>query len=109
MSTLRFKAIEKASQHMPVEISPPGKLPSEYYGKYVFNKKQMARFLSKETMQTVLQAIDKGVTLQREIADHVAVGMKMWALEMGATHYTHWFQPLTDRTAEKHDSFIEYV
>ena len=69
----------------------------------------MARFLSKETMQTVLQAIDKGVTLQREIADHVAVGMKMWALEMGATHYTHWFQPLTDRTAEKHDSFIEYV
>lgn len=94
---------------MPVEISPPGKLPSEYYGKYVFNKKQMARFLSKETMQTVLQAIDKGVTLQREIADHVAVGMKMWALEMGATHYTHWFQPLTDRTAEKHDSFIEYV
>jgi glutamine synthetase len=109
MSTLRFKAIEKASQHMPVEISPPGKLPSEYYGKYVFNKKQMARFLSKETMQTVLQAIDKGVTLQREIADHVAVGMKMLALEMGATHYTHWFQPLTDRTAEKHDSFIEYV
>jgi glutamine synthetase len=109
MSTLRFKAIEKASQHMPVEISPPGKLPSEYYGKYVFNKKQMARFLSKETMQTVLQAIDKGITLQREIADHVAVGMKMWALEMGATHYTHWFQPLTDRTAEKHDSFIEYV
>jgi len=109
MSTLRFKAIEKASQHSPVEISAPGKLPSEYYGKYVFNKKQMVKFLSKETMQTVLEAIDKGVTLQREIADHVAVGMKMWALEMGATHYTHWFQPLTDRTAEKHDSFIEYA
>lgn len=109
MSTLRFKAIEKASLHSPVEISAPGKLPSEYYGKYVFNKKQMVKFLSKETMQTVLEAIDKGVTLQREIADHVAVGMKMWALEMGATHYTHWFQPLTDRTAEKHDSFIEYA
>ncbi len=109
MSTLRFTAIEKATQHLPLEISAPDKLPSNYYGKYVFNKKQMAKFLSKETMRTVLEAIDKGTTLQREIADHVAVGMKMWALEMGATHYTHWFQPLTDGTAEKHDSFIEYA
>ncbi|MCW1735609.1 glutamine synthetase III [Anaerorudis cellulosivorans] len=109
MSTLRFTAIEKATQHLPLEISAPDKLPSDYYGKYVFNKKQMAKFLSKETMRTVLEAIDKGTTLQREIADHVAVGMKMWALEMGATHYTHWFQPLTDGTAEKHDSFIEYA
>jgi len=109
MSTLRFKAVEKASQHLPVEISAPGKLPSEYFGKYVFDRKQMARYLSKETMRTVMEAIDKGTTLQREIADHVAIGMKMWALEMGATHYTHWFQPLTDGTAEKHDSFIEYA
>jgi glutamine synthetase len=109
MSTLRFTAIEKATQHLPLEISAPDKLPSDYYGKYVFNKKQMAKFLSKETMRTVLEAIDKGTTLQREIADHVAIGMKMWALEMGATHYTHWFQPLTDGTAEKHDSFIEYA
>ncbi|MCW1734299.1 glutamine synthetase III [Anaerorudis cellulosivorans] len=109
MTTLRFTAIEKATQHLPLEISAPDKLPSDYYGKYVFNKKQMAKFLSKETMRTVLEAIDKGTTLQREIADHVAVGMKMWALEMGATHYTHWFQPLTDGTAEKHDSFIDYA
>jgi len=109
MTTLRFKAVEKASQHLPVEISAPGKLPSEYFGKYVFDRKQMARYLSKETMRTVMEAIDKGTTLQREIADHVAIGMKMWALEMGATHYTHWFQPLTDGTAEKHDSFIEYA
>jgi glutamine synthetase len=109
MTTLRFKAIEKASQHLPVEISAPGKLPSEYFAKYVFDRKQMARYLSKETMRTVMEAIDKGTTLQREIADHVAIGMKMWALEMGATHYTHWFQPLTDGTAEKHDSFIEYA
>ena len=60
-------------------------------------------------MNTVLDAIDQGITLQREIADHVAAGMKMWAIEMGATHYTHWFQPLTEGTAEKHDSFVDYV
>ena len=69
----------------------------------------MSKYLSKETMNTVLRAIDQGVTLQREIADHVAAGMKMWAMEMGATHYTHWFQPLTEGTAEKHDSFIDYL
>ncbi len=60
-------------------------------------------------MGIVLEAIDQGTTLHREIADHVAAGMKMWAIEMGATHYTHWFQPLTEGTAEKHDSFIDYV
>lgn len=109
MSTLRFKAVEEASKRLPVEISSPEKLPSEYYGKYVFNRKQMAKYLSKETMKTVLEAIDKGATLQRGIADHVAAGMKMWAMEMGASHYTHWFQPLTEGTAEKHDSFIDYV
>lgn len=108
MSRLRFKAVEEASKHTPVEIAAPDGLPSEYYGKYVFNRKRMAKYLSKETMKTVLEAIDKGATLQREIADHVAAGMKMWAMEMGATHYTHWFQPLTEGTAEKHDSFIDY-
>lgn len=109
MSTLRFKAVEEASKRVPVEISVPNQLPSEYYGKNVFNRTQMSKYLSKETMNTVLDAIDQGVTLQREIADHVAAGMKMWAIEMGATHYTHWFQPLTEGTAEKHDSFIDYV
>lgn len=108
MPTLRFRAVEEASKRPPVEIDDMHKLPSEYYGKYVFNRKQMTKYLSKETMSIVLEAIDKGATLQREIADHVAAGMKMWAIEMGATHYTHWFQPLTDGTAEKHDSFIDY-
>ncbi|MFA7141657.1 MAG: glutamine synthetase III, partial [Proteiniphilum sp.] len=109
MSTLRFKAVEVASKRAPVEIPSPGQLPSEYYGTYVFNRTQMSKYLSKETMNIVLAAIDQGTTLHREIADHVAAGMKMWAIEMGATHYSHWFQPLTEGTAEKHDSFIDYV
>ncbi len=109
MSTLRFKAVEEASKRAPVEVASPGQLPSEYFGKYVFNRTQMSKYLSKETMKIVLEAIDQGTTLHREIADHVAAGMKMWAIEMGATHYTHWFQPLTEGTAEKHDSFIDYV
>lgn len=109
MSTLRFKAVEEASKRTPIEVVPPTQLPSEYYGKYVFNRTQMSKYLSKETMNIVLEAIDQGTTLHRSIADHVAAGMKMWAMEMGATHYTHWFQPLTEGTAEKHDSFIDYI
>lgn len=109
MSTLRFKAVETASKRTPIAVSTPQQLPSEMYGKYVFDRKQMGKYLSKETMKTVLRAIDRGTTLDRNIANHVAAGMKMWAIEMGATHYTHWFQPLTEGTAEKHDSFIDYV
>lgn len=109
MSALRFKAVEDASKRVPVEVLAPKQLPSEYFGKNVFNRTQMAKYLSKDTMRVVLEAIDQGATLQREIADHVAAGMKMWAIEMGATHYTHWFQPLTEGTAEKHDSFIDYI
>ncbi|HCB00197.1 MAG TPA: hypothetical protein DEP22_09840, partial [Porphyromonadaceae bacterium] len=70
------------------------------YGKYVFNRKQMAKYLSRDTIKVIVDAIDEGITLPREIAEHVAAGMKMWAMEMGASHYTHWFQPLTDGTAE---------
>lgn len=109
MTKLRFKAVEVASKRLPIEVTPPTQLPSEYYAKNVFNRKQMSKYLSKDTMNTVLKAIDEGVTLHREIADHVAAGMKRWAIEMGATHYTHWFQPLNEGTAEKHDSFIDYV
>lgn len=109
MSSLRFNAVQEASKRTPVEVENPGKLPSEYFGKNVFNRAQMSKYLSKETMDIVLAAIDMGTTLHREIADHVAAGMKMWAIEMGATHYTHWFQPLTEGTAEKHDSFIDYL
>lgn len=109
MSTLRFSAVVEASKRLPVMGETPKGQPSDYYGKYVFNRRQMAKYLSKDTIKVIVDAIDEGVTLPREIAEHVAAGMKMWAMEMGATHYTHWFQPLTDGTAEKHDSFIDYV
>lgn len=109
MSKLRFKAIREASRREPLTVVVPSQLPSEYFGKNVFSRKQMSKYLSPETLKTVLEAVDRGVTLNREIADQVAAGMKRWAIEMGATHYTHWFQPLTEGTAEKHDSFIDYV
>ena len=109
MSTLRFKVVEEAFKREPISIEVPKEFPSEYFGKYVFNRNKMSKYLSKDTMSVVVKAIDEGVTLPRSISDHVAAGMKMWAMEMGATHYTHWFQPLTEGTAEKHDSFIEYL
>lgn len=108
MSTLRFNAVEEAFKKKALQVSAPGKLTSEYYGKYVFTRSTMARYLSKDTLKALKNAIDKGETLGLSTADEVASGMKMWAMELGATHYTHWFQPLTDGTAEKHDSFIDY-
>lgn len=109
MSNLRFKAVEEAFKRKPLTVVNPETNVSDYYGKLVFNRDQMAKYLSKETMKVLYDAVDKGQVLDRHIAEHVAAGMKMWAMEMGATHYTHWFQPLTDGTAEKHDAFIEYV
>ncbi|MDR2472607.1 MAG: glutamine synthetase III [Tannerella sp.] len=108
MSKLRFKVVEEAYKKKAVAVSAPAPLSSEYYGKYVFNKKQMSKYLSKATIKMVDVKIEAGETLDLELANQVAAGMKSWAVELGATHYTHWFQPLTDTTAEKHDSFIEY-
>jgi glutamine synthetase len=109
MSSLRFNAVEEAFKKKAVEVSAPAKLTSDYYGKYVFNKATMAKYLPKATIKALKDATEKGETLTISIADDVAAGMKMWAIELGATHYTHWFQPLTDGTAEKHDSFIDYA
>lgn len=109
MSSLRFHLVKEAFSHTPVCVPTPEGKTSEYYGVNVFNRDKMSRFLSKETFKIVTDAVDNGKPLDREIANHVAAGMKMWALEMGATHYTHWFHPLTDGTAEKHDSFIEHA
>ncbi|MDR1667052.1 MAG: glutamine synthetase III [Bacteroidales bacterium] len=107
MSNLRFKAVEAASGRKAVEVPAPGVKTSDYFGSYVFDRNQMRKYLSKETFKLVMDAIDKGVPLDRNVANHVAAGMRMWAMELGATHYTHWFQPLTDGTAEKHDTFAE--
>jgi glutamine synthetase len=108
MSTLRFKAVEEAFKKTAVKPVAPSKLTSDYYGKYVFNQTAMAKYLSKDTLKALNSTIEKGTTLDKTIANEVAAGMKMWAMDLGATHYTHWFQPLTGGTAEKHDSFIEY-
>lgn len=109
MSSLRFKAVEEAFKKKALAVTPPSKFASDYYGKYVFNGVTMEKYLSKDTLKAVKNVINKGVTLDLAVANQVAVGMKLWATELGATHYTHWFQPLTDGTAEKHDSFIDYA
>ncbi|MEA4851469.1 MAG: glutamine synthetase III [Paludibacter sp.] len=109
MSALRFKAVEEAFKKKALCVTSPSKFTTDYYGKYVFTKSVMAKYLSKDIMKSLNNAIEQGVTLDSNIADDVATGMKMWAMELGATHYTHWFQPLTDGTAEKHDSFIDYA
>jgi len=109
MSTLRFKVVNEAFKKKALEVSAPSKFTSDYYGKYVFAKSVMAKYLSKDTVKALTNVIEKGATLDRRTADNIAIGMKTWAVELGATHYTHWFQPLTDGTAQKHDSFIEYA
>lgn len=108
MAKQRFKAVATAAARKPVEVNAPGQKTSEYFGKKVFNRKAMSQYLSKETFKAISKVIDKGETIDRGIAEHVAAGMRMWALENGATHYTHWFHPLTDGTAEKHDAFVEH-
>ena len=108
MSISRFNAVEKASNRKAVEAVTPKQKVSEYYGENVFNRKAMQKYLSKETYKALTHAIDNGTPIDREIANHVAAGMRMWALEKGVTHYPHWFQPLTDGTAEKHDAFVEH-
>jgi len=108
MSTLRFHLVREAFSHTAVPVQAPAGKTSAYYGVNVFNRDKMRKYLSKETFKVLTEAIDNGKNLDRKIANHVAAGMKMWAMEMGVTHYTHWFHPLTDGTAEKHDSFIEH-
>ena len=108
MSTLRFRVVEKAFQAKPFDVPAPKERPSEYFGKYVFNREKMFKYLPSKVYEKLVDAMDNGATLDRSIADAVAAGMKQWASELGATHYTHWFQPLTEGTAEKHDAFVEH-
>ncbi len=108
MGNLRFKAVEEAFRKKAVPVSAPANNLDEYYGKYVFNKKAMSRYLQPDIVQAIGDAVQHGKTLDANVADIVASAMKRWAKELGATHYTHWFQPLTEGTAQKHESFIEY-
>ncbi len=107
-NNLRFQVVEEAFKKRPLDIQPPKERPSEYFGKYVFTREKMFKYLPKEIYVKLIDVIDNGARLDRSIADAVATGMKQWAQEMGATHYTHWFQPLTEGTAEKHDAFVEH-
>ena len=108
MSKLRFRVVEKAFQTKPLEVTAPSERPSEYFAKNVFNREKMFKYLPTPVYSKLVDAMDNGVALDRDIADKVAEGMKRWAMELGATHYTHWFQPLTEGTAEKHDAFVEH-
>ena len=108
MSTLRFKAVEEAMRRKAVPVEVPAERPELLYAKQVFNRQKMFEYLPKDTFDVLVDAIDNRKPLPREYADSVAAGMKKWAIDNGARHYTHWFQPLTDGTAEKHDSFIEH-
>ena len=108
MSTLRFKVVEAANARKAVPVDIPKERPSEYYGMYVFNRAQMYRYLDSRTYDALVDAIDNKKSLSRELANNVAAGLKAWALDNGARHYSHWFPPLTDGTAEKHDGFLEH-
>lgn len=108
MTTLRFKMVEEAIGRKAVNVKPPTERPVDYFGKYVFDRAKMRKYLPKECYDILLDTMKNGSPLDRKTADCVAAGMKQWAMEMGATHYTHWFQPLTGGTAEKHDAFVEH-
>ncbi|NNE32537.1 MAG: glutamine synthetase type III [Winogradskyella sp.] len=108
MSTLRFHAVIESLNRKPIKIKE-SKRRSEVFGSNVFNEAAMRQYLTKTALKSVMEAIDKGSKIDRLVADHISTGMKEWAISKGATHYTHWFQPLTGATAEKHDAFFETI
>lgn len=108
MSKMRFIALNELSTRKPVEVKLPSNKLSDYYSSRVFDRKTMQEYLPKEAYKAVVDAIEISIPITREKADLIANGMRNWAKSFGATHYTHWFQPLTDGTAEKHDGFIDF-
>ena len=107
MATLRFKALDEISRRELIETKLSDKKISEYFGADVFDREKMRQYIAKDAYESLCNAIDQGRRIDRKIANQVAQGMKTWAMEKGATHYSHWFQPLNDSTAEKHDAFFE--
>ena len=108
MSKLRFEVITAAFGRKAVDVSAANERPSKYYAQKVFNREKMFKYLPGDVYKKLIDVIDDGIPMDISIADSVAEGMKRWAIENGATHYTHWFHPLTETTAEKHDAFIEH-
>ena len=105
---LRFQVVGEAFKKKPLDVKTPSERPSEYFGKHVFNREKMYKYLRKDVYEQMVDVIDNGARLDRKVADAVAAGIMQWAKENGVTHYTHWFQPLTEGTAEKHDAFVEH-
>ena len=108
MANLRFEVVAEAFRKKPMEVEAHEERPSEFFGKNVFNRSKMYKYLPRDVYEKLIDVIDNVAALDRSIADAVAKGMKQWADDNGVTHYTHWFQPLTEGTAEKHDAFIEH-
>ncbi|MBQ1866352.1 MAG: glutamine synthetase III, partial [Bacteroidales bacterium] len=108
MSINRFELVRESFSKKPAEPAVSGKKISEYFGELVFDRRTMQEYLDADTFQALTDCIEGGKPLDHMTADGVAKGMKIWAMEHGVTHVTHWFQPLTEGTAEKHDSLIEY-
>ena len=108
MEALRFQVVGEAFKKKPLDVKTPSERPAKYFGSKVFNREKMYKYLPKDVYEKMIDVIENGARLDRDVADAVAAGMKQWATENGVTHYTHWFQPLTEGTAEKHDSFIEH-
>lgn len=108
MVNLRFQVVGEAFTKKPLDVSSPLERPSEFFGKKVFTRQKMYKYLDRRVYDKMIDVIDNGVRLDRNVADAVAKGMKQWADDNGVTHYTHWFQPLTEGTAEKHDAFVEH-
>ena len=106
MGNVRFKAIEKAFAHHAVDVEVPEGRVKEYFASNVFTRERMKEYIAQEVLDRLFDDVDNGRTIHRDIADNVAIGMRKWAMDHGATHYTHWFQPLTGGTAEKHDAFF---
>ena len=107
MSIDRFELVRASFGKKAQAVGAPSQKSSEYFGACVFDRAKMRKYLDPETLEALLECIDKGHPLDRATADGVASGMKLWALENHVTHITHWFQPLTEGTAEKHDSLID--
>lgn len=108
MSKLRFRVVEAAFAKKAVEVPNVTERPSEFFGKYVFNKEKMFKYLPSAVYDKLIATVENGEPLDRSVADEIAKGMRAWAMELGVTHYTHWFAPLTEGTAEKHDAFVEH-
>jgi glutamine synthetase len=107
MENLRFKALAEMNSRQPVHFEGTNKAVSSYFAENVFDRNRMRKYLTPEAFEAVIEAIDEGAKINRKYADQIASGMKSWAIEREVTHYTHWFHPLNESTAEKHDAFFE--